>query len=843
MGKINLLFIICLFGSQLSAQYIQYGNGTNPPADFAAHPDDLAGLTALYNALDGPNWDIPNHGKWKTTPLGQDGVTPFFYHIWYMVHFKANHRVGKIIFWGGEQLSGAIPPEISLLSELEHFEIAGNSISDITELRNLPQLKTLIIKNSNLAGEIPCIVEDLPSLVFLDLSMNQLTGQLPECVSGPTSSLHSLSIRENNLTGCIPDSYNRFCSDQNRVYYFDDNQFENTIANVCNNVVCDDCPDDYPILWDFYQSTGGPSWTNVNNAIVDANSIWGVIYWENLYHTLGLNNWQGIQSIVEIQPVIPDFDLVHFLTLFEDNIQDHLNAVVVNAWFEDCDPCGIIDGEPWKGITCNSLGDITHINLHSSNLIGSLPPSLAGLTSLQSLNLANNQLSGSIPSSYNSLTNLQIWNMEMNSLSGNFPMYISNFPLLQYLNFSENDLSGSLPPSLVNLTYLKEFRVNDNQISGSLSAGIDNCNQLIHFDASNNQLSGTMRPEFGSLSDLTHLYLDENQFVGEIPGEWGDLQSIVRLDVSQNQLTGLLLDDNLENLCPINTITNVHINEGNNIDELWSMMCHCVATDYPTFSMYPASIPGLADPDIPCCQIFTDDVISDGDGNIYTAYRIGNQIWLQENLMTKSCLDGTPLPNYRQSPANNDDRAYYGDSNCNIPLWTHVANLTSGYTPGDLVPYGLHYSHYLFFSQGSNSHYITGSYQPYTDGAICQVCPDGYRIASAADFNILKDFLGTKDIYDVSETCINPVGGGYIVNLPQVMTNNNNSYTGAFAANHPTDYIWSPVYGTISGTINPYVIPYDIHFSPQNGFQSGSGNLGHHIQPRDHYRTIRCIRE
>lgn len=609
------------------------------------------------------------------------------------------------------------------------------------------------------------------------------------------------------------------------------------------------CSPDHDILWDFYQSTGGPSWTNITTStqmVGAVNVPYMLAWWENLYYQFGFTNWVDISSIIEFQPLFTDIDFVNLIDFYQSNptlIDAGTPTAVTDAWFADCDPCGIQDGSPWKGITCNSIGEITHINLHSSGLVGTLPSSLSGLTSMQSLNLGNNQLSGSIPSTYASLINLQIWNMESNGFSGQFPSFLVDFDYLQYLHLGNNDLSGSLPLDFSNLTYLKEFRVNDNQLSGSLTNTFGSCTQLIHFDASSNSLNNNLPSSFGGLADLTHIYLDENQFTGEIPGQWGDLQSIIRIDVSQNQLTGTLLDNNLEKLCPINTITNYHINDGNNIDELWSMMCHCVSTDYPTFSMYPAFVQGQADPNMPCCQIFTDDVIQDGDGNVYTAYRIGNQVWLQENLMTTSCLDGTALPNYRRNGNDHNTTGgivWYGDNTCVTPLVTNASNLSGGFAPGLVIPYGRYYSHYIF-SQGSTA-FITGNYTQYSDGAICQVCPEGFRIANAADFYYLKQFIGSKDIYDVTETCFNPLGAGFIntTHTPQQYTHASGyTYTAAWASAQSRAYIWVSSNNLTSIT----TLPMDIHIFPNTGIELGSGTNAVHLQPRNAYRTLRCIKQ
>ena|GEM_PF-2703274 len=829
----SLLVFSIMCTGVLNAQYIQYGNGINPPADFAAHPDDLAGLQALYDALDGPNWTIPNHVKWRSTPLAQDGVTPFFYHIWYMVHFNDNHRVAKLIFWPGDGLNGAIPPEISKLTELQEFIIDGNTITDISNIRNLPNLKTLQVMNCNLSGQIPCIVEDLPSLNYLELTNNALSGDLPECLAGPNSTVQKLVVTGNALTGCIPDNYNRFCSVYNREYCFSNNSFENTIADVCSNVPCDGCPQQYPILWDFYQSTGGPNWTNVTAPTITVGDVdvpYMITWWKDLYDLYGFFDWQGIQSIIEFQPILPHVDFVSLINFYQNNpglVQaGTYQTVVSDTWFEDCDPCGLQDGTPWKGITCNANNEITHIYLHSSNLIGSLPSSLSGLTSLQSLNLANNQLSGTIPTAYAALTGLQIWNIEDNQLSGVCPSYLNSFNYLQYLNFANNNLSGILLSDFSNLSYLKEFRVNNNQITGTVSNTIENCLQLIHFDASDNILSGSLPPGFGALPDLTHIYLDENQFTGQVPGQWGDLQSIVRIDVSQNQLTRTLFDDNLEKLCPINTIANVHINDGNNIDELWSMMCNCVDNLSSSAVLPP---PQLADPNLPCCQVFADDLIIDGDGNQYTASRIGNQIWLKENLMTSSCLDGTPLPNYILS---NWEIDHYTTEGTGTPLYVWP------YRDIDMkVPWGALYSHYIFNIDNDLTLTSSGftNPPPYTDGAVCQICPQGYRLPNSQDYVYLFDYIKSMPGYhpqaSVSDTdifkCFRPTASGEAVS-------GGNGYINYVGAGGIT-YLWSSNIGTIQ-------TGWDFHILHESNIESYNSN-GHHTIIRTSYRSLRCIKE
>ncbi|MFN5055563.1 MAG: FISUMP domain-containing protein [Bacteroidota bacterium] len=101
--------------------------------------------------------------------------------------------------------------------------------------------------------------------------------------------------------------------------------------------------------------------------------------------------------------------------------------------------------------------------------------------------------------------------------------------------------------------------------------------------------------------------------------------------------------------------------------------------------------------------------VVDVDGNVYKTVKIGNQIWMAENLKTTSYRDGSKIPEIADA--------------------TSWKNLTSGAfsyaynLPTQDKIYGKLYNYYVI----ENTQ---------------KVCPVGWRIPSINDFNVLENYLG-----------------------------------------------------------------------------------------------------
>ena len=120
----------------------------------------------------------------------------------------------------------------------------------------------------------------------------------------------------------------------------------------------------------------------------------------------------------------------------------------------------------------------------------------------------------------------------------------------------------------------------------------------------------------------------------------------------------------------------------------------------------------------------------DGDGNRYKIIKIGNQVWMSENLKTKKFQDGSLLSNTEE--VSNESWAAATASN---KYWALVSGTTA-----NTATYGLVYNQFA----------VTGS----TTGATAStnLCPSGYHVPTSAEFTTLNVFLGGND----------PSGGGTV---------------------------------------------------------------------------------
>eukprot|EP00984_Skeletonema_dohrnii_P010749 scaffold4227_cov78-Skeletonema_dohrnii-CCMP3373.AAC.1 len=254
-----------------------------------------------------------------------------------------------------------------------------------------------------------------------------------------------------------------------------------------------------------------------------------------------------------------------------------------------------IDHCEWHGITCNSDGFVTDIDLRNNNLAGQFPfpiysrntfngkpfleswwwytkSSLANLYHLRRLDLANNKLTGTIE--YRPLYNLYSlthFDVSGNQLSGeldalvtpslkhvdfsnnkftsmrHFEKYkVSPLQTLRFCDVSNNEIKNDASNLLENIPpNIEQFFASNNRMHGNLPASLDSLPKLSEFDMSSNALSGTLPGFADSILSLQHLDLSNqnNGFTGSIPKDLWRFQSLKVLNLASNKIAGPIPPD------------------------------------------------------------------------------------------------------------------------------------------------------------------------------------------------------------------------------------------------------------------------------------------------------------
>ena len=467
---------------------------------------------------------------------------------------------GQPVYGGNPGLAGQ--PQ----QDLRHLFLDRNQLDGTIpeELGSIRDLKTLNLGDNQLTGTIPEELGNLNSLDFLYLDNNQLSGPIPAEL-GRLTGLKVTRFAGNALTGCVPNGL-RYLMNAPDVTMLDP---EATDDEMLTLPAQDFIPDALGLPFCTLSSltlsgvTLEPAFAS-DTVVYTASVAYTV---ESTTVTATLHNSNDTISIMKgisypsgaTVPLAVGPNEITIKVTPTDRTPTHTYTVTIFRAEAEVDQATLMalynstDGrrwtnranwgstEPlntWYGVSTDTNGRVTELNLGGNNLVGTLPAALGNLDQMVNLQLWGNQLSGTIPD-LSSLTNLQDLSFSNNHMSGSIPD-LSGLTNLQKLYLQGNQLSGTIP-DLSSLTSLTHLYLNYNQLSGALPNSLGDLTSLQELVLSSNQLDGTI-PDLSSLTSLWELSLDFNQLDGTIPTSLNSLTSLRQLTLNNNQLSGTIPD-------------------------------------------------------------------------------------------------------------------------------------------------------------------------------------------------------------------------------------------------------------------------------------------------------------
>lgn len=253
----------------------------------------------------------------------------------------------------------------------------SGEVPDFQKGMNL-SLNVVNLNTNNLSGEFPSVFKSCPKAIFVDLSYNQFSGNLPVWLWEKAPFIALLRLRSNMFHGHIPSELA-----MSRELQFLDLAYNNLSGSIPHSLV----------------NLSAMSRTSGYNKYIEwiAESFTPV----SLYNSRYMFIYFPEQVSVSTKGQQLEF-------------YSQLSRMVILDF-----SCNDLTGAIPQDI--GALIALKAFNLSWNRLSGQIPADIGELKQLESLDLSHNELSGEIPSSMTALTSLSIMNLSYNDLSGKIP--------------------------------------------------------------------------------------------------------------------------------------------------------------------------------------------------------------------------------------------------------------------------------------------------------------------------------------------------------------------------------------------------------------------------------------
>ncbi|CAL0318863.1 unnamed protein product [Lupinus luteus] len=427
------------------------------------------------------------------------------------------------------------------MTSLVHLDLSDNNLNLVpSRLSNFKKIEYLDLSDNVIRGPIHDVLKNMTSIQFLDLSSNYLTS-VPCSFGGLKRLVHlALSMNDFTLMECsLSTILTNLC--RLKALYFSYNKLGREPLGDTKLSGCITYDLEVLDLSNNEFSGHFPSWfgrlKNLNYLDLHSNFLYGSIpsslgkmsKLETLYlsnNTLDGNLPNNIQQLTNLTTLDVSFNKFYgALPHSLGKLVKLRNLDLSNNYFNATIPQ-----------TLGKLVNLVDLDLSNNHLDGFIPQSFSQLTHLWRLNISTNKLLGNIPDDFYHLVDLSYLDLSSNRLDGMIPIMHG----LSFMNLSYNHISGSLPKNIGNkMPNLQILLLGSNQINGSIPNSLCQI-ELYKLDLSKNKISGVIPNCWRNTESWEEINLSSNNLSGVFPTSFGNLSSLSWLHLNNNNLRGRL---------------------------------------------------------------------------------------------------------------------------------------------------------------------------------------------------------------------------------------------------------------------------------------------------------------
>ncbi|GLT50716.1 hypothetical protein SLA2020_241820 [Shorea laevis] len=337
-----------------------------------------------------------------------------------------------------------------LPSSILYLDLSFNTLETSLPIPPLNIIFYLASKN-RFNGQIPPQICNLTFLQVFDLSYNNLSGTIPQCLGNSSKSLIVLNLQENNFHGPIPESW--AAGNKIKAIQLGQNNLQGKLPRSLTNCRMLEFLD----IGNNQIKDTFPSWLGtlpkLKILILRCNGFYGAIAIRNQESDILFPQLRIID--LSHNGLVGPLPANYFkgwngMADFDEKNRTYLHAydnTMVNGYILPIQyPYSMtITNKGNKLDYMKILEVFTAIDLSCNKFEGEILEAVGNLKGLQLLNFSNNILVGAIPPALGYLTNIEALDLSQNKLTGRIPVQLTQLNFLEVFNVSNNRLTGSIP--------------------------------------------------------------------------------------------------------------------------------------------------------------------------------------------------------------------------------------------------------------------------------------------------------------------------------------------------------------------------------------------------------------